>query len=158
MGEYVSKCMVCQQVKAEHQKPSGLLKPLEIPMWKWEGISMDFVDGLPKSRKGNESIWVIVDRLTKSAHFVPISVHRTADKLARLYVREIVRLHGIPISIVSDRDTLFVSEFWESFQQAMGTRLDLSTAYHPETDGQSERVNQVIEDMLRTCVLNFGEG
>ena len=115
VGEYVTKCIVCQQVKAEHQKPSGLLKPLEIPLWKWECISMDFVEGLPRSKKGNESIWVIVDRLTKSAHFIPVSVHRTANKLAQLYIREIVRLHGTPISIVSDRDPLFMAKFWESF-------------------------------------------
>ena len=109
VGEYVSKCMVCQQVKAEHQRPSGLLKSLEIPEWKWECISMDFVDGLPRSKKGNESIWVIVDRLTKSAHFISVSVHRAADKLAQLYIREIVRLHGTPVSIVSDWDSLFVA-------------------------------------------------
>ena len=85
---------------------------------------MDFVDGLSRSKRGNESIWVIVDRLTKSAHFIPISVHRTADKLARLYIREVVRLHGAPVSIDSDRDPLFVAEFWESFQHALGARLD----------------------------------
>ena len=156
VGEYVSRCLTCQQVKAEFQRPSGLLQPLEIPNWKWEGISMDFVDGLPKSQRGNESIWVIVDRLTKSAHFIPVSVYRNADHLAKLYIREVVRLHGIPISIVSDRDSIFVSEFWESFQRAMGTKLELSTAYHPESDGQTERVNLVLEDMLRACVLDFG--
>ena len=156
VGEYVARCFTCQQVKAEHQRPSGLLQPLEIPTWKWESISMDFVDGLPRSRRGNESIWVIVDRLTKAAHFIPISVHRTADSLARLYIREVVRLHGVPTSIISDRDSLFVSEFWDSFQKALGSKLDLSTAYHPQTDGQTERVNQVLEDMLRACILDFG--
>ena len=99
---------------------------------------------------------MIVDRLTKSAHFIPISVHRTADKLARLYIREVVRLHGAPVSIVSDRDPLFVAEFWESFQHALGARLDLSMAYHPQTNGQTERVNQILEDMLRACVLDLG--
>ena len=131
VAEYVSKCMVCQQVKAESKKPGGLLHPLEVPQWKWESISMDFVDGLPRSRKGNTSIWVIVDRLTKSAHFIPVKSKRTASWLASIYLREVVRLHGVPSSIVSDRDPIFTSQFWNSLQEAMGTRLNLSTAYHP---------------------------
>jgi len=156
VGEYVGRCLTCQQVKAEQQKPSGLLQPLEIPTWKWEQISMDFIDGLPRTRRGNESIWVIVDRLTKSAHFIPLRTTRTAAKLAELYVKEIVRLHGVPKSIVSDRDPLFTSEFWRSLQKELGTELSLSTAYHPQTDGQTERVNRVLEDLLRACILDFG--
>lgn len=117
---------------------------------------MDFIDGLPRSQRGNESIWVIVDRLTKVAHFIPISSQRNADRLAQLYIREVVKLHGVPISIVSDRDALFTSEFWKSLQSALGTRIDMGTAYHPQTDGQTERVNQILEDMLRACVLDFG--
>ena len=96
---------------------------------------MDFIDGLPRSRSGHSSIWVIVDRLTKSAHFVPIKSSRTASHLAKLYVKEIVRLHGVPSSIVSDRDPLFTSHFWKSLQQALGTKLNFSTAYHPQSDG-----------------------
>ncbi|KAJ0589137.1 putative nucleotidyltransferase, Ribonuclease H [Helianthus annuus] len=153
---YVSKCLTCSQVKAEHQKPSGLLQQLEIPVWKWELITMDFVTKLPKTRKGNDTIWVIVDRLTKSAHFLPIKETFSMEQLAKLYVNEIVSLHGIPLSIVSDRDSRFTSHFWSSFQKAMGTRLNLSTTYHPQTDGQSERTIQTMEDMLRACVIDFG--
>ena len=154
--EYVGRCLTCQKVKAEHQRPGGLLQPLSIPLWKWEHITMDFVDGLPKTRRGNESIWVIVDRLTKSAHFIPVSVRRTSDYLARLFLQYVVRLHGIPRSIVSDRDKNFTSQYWRGFQEALGTRVLMSSAYHPQTDGQSERVNQILEDMLRACVLDFG--
>ena len=102
---------------------------------------MDFVDGLPRLRKGNTGIWVVVDRLTKSAHFIPVKSKRTAPCLASVYIREIVRLHGVPSSIVSDRDPIFTSEFWKSLQEAVGTQLCLGTAYHPQTDGQTERVH-----------------
>ena len=138
IADFVSKCVTCQQIKAEHRKPSGELQPLPIPEWKWEQITMDFVSALPKTTQGNEVIWVIVDRLTKSAHFIPLRVGYTMDKLAQLYIREIVRLHGIPTSIVSDRDPRFVSRFWKSLHQALGTRLHFSTAFHPQPDGQSK--------------------
>ena len=114
VAEFVSRCIICQQVKTESKKPGGLLHPLDVPLWKWESISMDFIDGLPRSRKGNTSIWVIVDRLTKSAHFIPVKSKRTASWLASVYLREIVRLHGVPSSIVSDRDPIFTSQFWNS--------------------------------------------
>ncbi|KAJ9552657.1 hypothetical protein OSB04_016702 [Centaurea solstitialis] len=153
---YVSKCLTCAKVKAEHQKPSGLLQQPEIPEWKWEQISMDFVTKLPKTKKGHDTIWVIVDRLTKSAHFLPIKETYSIDKLAQLYVGEIVMRHGVPISIISDRDSRFTSRFWQSLQATLGTRVDLSTAYHPQTDGQTERTIQTLEDMLRACVLEFG--
>ncbi|XP_027169389.1 uncharacterized protein LOC113769107 [Coffea eugenioides] len=104
VAKFVRKCLICQQVKAEHQKSSGLLQPLEIPEWKWEHIAMDFVTGLPRSQKGFDAVWVIVDRLTKSAHFLPVSISFSLENMAKLYTEEIVRLHGIPISIVSDRD------------------------------------------------------
>ena len=136
---YVARCPTCQQVKSDQQKLAGLLQLLGVPGWKWEEISMDFIDGLPRSRKGNDSIRVIVDRLTKSAHFIPVRSNRTARSLAQLYLKEIVRLHGVPKSIVSDRDPLFTSKFWEAFQEELGTKLNLSSAYHPQTDGQTER-------------------
>ncbi|GJT50114.1 putative reverse transcriptase domain-containing protein [Tanacetum coccineum] len=119
--------------------------------WKWENITMDFVTKLPRTQSGNDTIWVIVDRLTKSAHFLPMRKWTLGggDKLARLYLKEVVTRHGIPVSIICDRDPRFTSNFWRSFQKAMGTRLDMSTAYHPETDGQSERTIQTLEDMLR---------
>ncbi|CAA7013018.1 unnamed protein product [Microthlaspi erraticum] len=123
--------------------------------WKWDRITMDFVVGLPVSRTF-DAIWVIVDRLTKSAHFLAIKKTDGAAVLARKFVREIVRLHGVPASIVSDRDPRFTSEFWRAFQAEMGTKVHLSTAYHPQTDGQSERTIQTLEDLLRMCVLDWG--
>ena len=116
---------------------------------------MDFVVGLPRTRCGSDSIWVIVDRLTKSAHFLPVKTTFSADRLARIFIQEIVRLHGIPHTIMSDRGSAFTSRYWKSFQDALGTQLDFSSAFHPQTDGQTERVNQVMEDMLRVCVLDF---
>ncbi|TYK01415.1 ty3-gypsy retrotransposon protein [Cucumis melo var. makuwa] len=155
VAEFVSKCLVCQQVKAPRQKPAGLLQSLSIPEWKWENVSMDFITGLPRTLRGFTVIWVVVDRLTKSAHFVPGKSTYTASKWAQLYMSEIVRLHGVPVSILSDRDARFTSKFWKGLQTAMGMRLDFSTAFHPQTDGQTERLNQVLEDMLRACALEF---
>nr|GEV17001.1 putative reverse transcriptase domain-containing protein [Tanacetum cinerariifolium] len=127
------------KVKAEHQKPSCLLVQHQIPQWKWDNITMDFVTKLPKTESGNDTIWVVVDRLTKSVHFLPMRETDPMDKLARLYLKEVVTRHGIPVSIICDRDPRFTSNFWTTFQKGMGTRLDMSTAYHPETNGQSER-------------------
>ncbi|GJX29516.1 putative reverse transcriptase domain-containing protein [Tanacetum coccineum] len=158
IAEYVSKCLTCSRVKAECQKPSGLLVQPEIPMWKWERITMDFVTKLPKTSTGHDAIWVIVDRLTKSAHFIPIRATDSMETLTRLYIKEIVSRHGVPISIISDRDSHFTSRFWQSLQNALGTQLDMSTAYHPKTDGQSERTIQTLEDMLRACVIDFRKG
>ncbi|GKC79696.1 putative reverse transcriptase domain-containing protein [Tanacetum coccineum] len=140
----------------EHQKPSGFLQQPEIPEWKWEKITMDFVTKLPKSSSGHDTIWVVVDRLTKSAHFLPIREDYKTEKLAKIYTNEIVARHGVPVSIISDRDGRFTSHLWQAFQEALGTRLDMSTAYHPQTDGQSERTIQTLEDMLRACVMDFG--
>ncbi|XP_076891554.1 uncharacterized protein LOC143543001 [Bidens hawaiensis] len=132
------------------------MQPLEIPEWKWEHITMDFITKLPRTAKQHDTIWVIVDRLTKSAHFLPIREAISSETLASLFIKEIVTKHGVPLSIVSDRDTRFTSRFWKKFHEAMGTRLNISTAYHPQTDGQSERTIQTLEDMLRACVLDFG--
>ncbi|GKB18538.1 putative reverse transcriptase domain-containing protein [Tanacetum coccineum] len=134
---YVSKCLICSKVKAEHQKPSGLLQQPEIPEWKWENITMDFINKLPRTSSGHDSIWVIVDRVTKLAHFLAIREDYKIERLARLYINEIVARHGVPMSIISDHDSYFTSRFWQSLQKALGTRLDLSTVYHLETDGQS---------------------
>ncbi|KAE8690557.1 Detected protein of unknown function [Hibiscus syriacus] len=155
ISNFVARCLTCQQVKAEHQHPSGLLQPIKIPERKWERITMDFVTGLPMTSSKKDSVWVIVDRLTKSAHFIPVRVNYTLDKLARLYISEIVRLHGVPLSIISDRDPRFTSRFWKALHTALGTRLDYSTSFHPQTDGQYERVIQILEDMLRGCVIDF---
>ncbi|GKB62143.1 retrotransposon protein, putative, ty3-gypsy subclass, partial [Tanacetum coccineum] len=123
-------------VKAEHQRPSGLLQQPEIPEWKWERIAMDFVTKLPRTSSGHDTIWVVVDRLTKSAHFLPMCESYKMDMLARLYLNEIVARHDVPISIICDRDSRFTSRFWQTMQEALGTKLDMSTAYHPQTDGQ----------------------
>ena len=154
--QYVNRCLTCLQVKAEHQKPYGYLQPLEVPEWKWEHITMDFITKLPRTAKQHDSIWVIVDRLTKSAHFLPMRETYSSEKLSEMFVKEIIARHGVPVSIVSDRDTRFTSRFWRKFHEQLGTRLCLSTAYHPQTDGQSERTIQTLEDMLRACVIDFG--
>ncbi|KAK1427827.1 hypothetical protein QVD17_16523 [Tagetes erecta] len=153
---YVAKCLTCSKVKAEHQRPSGLLVQPEIPVWKWESISMDFITKLPRTPSGCDSIWVIVDRLTKSAHFLAIRESDPASKLAKMYIQEIVSRHGVPLDIISDRDGRYMSRFWQSMQSSLGTKLNISTAYHPQTDGQTERTIQTLEDMLRACVIDFG--
>ncbi|MCF6774907.1 hypothetical protein L3H44_10975 [Corynebacterium sp. MC-12] len=118
-------------------------------------INMDFVTGLPCSFQKFDSIWVIVDRLTKSAHFLPVRSDYTAEEYAKLYLKEIVRLHGVPISIISDRGAQFTAKFWKSFQRSLGTQVNLSTTFHPQIDGQAERTIQTLEDMLRACALDF---
>ncbi|GJV43486.1 putative reverse transcriptase domain-containing protein [Tanacetum coccineum] len=153
---YVSKCLTCTKVKAEHQRPSGLLQQPEIPEWKWDKITMDLITKLPRSRSGHDAIWVIVDRFTKSDHFLAIRDDFNTKKLARLYIDVIVARHGVPVSIILDRDGQFTSHFWQMVQRALGTRLDLSIAYHPQTDGQSEHTIQTLEDMLRAYVIDFG--
>nr|GFA75227.1 reverse transcriptase domain-containing protein [Tanacetum cinerariifolium] len=139
-------------------KPSGLLVQPKIPEWKWDNITMDFVTKLPKSSQGYDIIWVIIDRLTKSAIFTPIRETDPMDKLARIYLKEVATRHGIPVLIISDHDPRFASNFWRSFQNTLGTRLDMSTAYHPEADSQSERTIQTLEDMLRACAIDFRKG
>nr|GEU89089.1 putative reverse transcriptase domain-containing protein [Tanacetum cinerariifolium] len=151
IATYVSKCLTCLKVKLEHQKPSGLLVQPEIPQWKWDNITMDFVTKLPKTQSGNDIIWVVVDRLTKSAHFLPMKETNPMDKLARLYLKEVVTRHGIPVSIICDRDPRFTSNFWKAFQKAMDTWWDMSTAYHPETDGQSKTTIQKLEDIIQAA-------
>ncbi|GKD21762.1 putative reverse transcriptase domain-containing protein, partial [Tanacetum coccineum] len=135
IATYVGKCMTCAKVKTEYQKPFGLLVQPVIPVWKWENITMDFVTKLPKTPSGQDTIWVILDRLTKFAHFLPIKETDSMEKLT----------------------SKFTSHFWKSLNEALGTQLDMSTAYHPQTDGQSERTIQTLEDMLRACVMDFGK-
>ncbi|MCO5575432.1 hypothetical protein L7F22_029233 [Adiantum nelumboides] len=147
--EFVKRCLICQKVKAERIKLPGKLHPLDIPEMKWECVSMDFVTGLPKVSGGFDSIFVVVDKLTKVAHFIPLRTTASATDVAHIFVKEIVRLHGVPARIISDRDAKFTSKFWKAVFQSLGTLLNLSSAYHPKTDGQTERVNQVMEDMLR---------
>jgi hypothetical protein len=157
IARYVARCDTCRRVKAVHMKTAGPLQSLPIPTWKWEDISMDFIVGLPKTTKGFDSIWVIIDRLTKIAHFLPVKTKYTVVAYAELYIARILSLHGVPKTIVSDRGPQFVSKFWEELHKSLGTRLLNSSAYHPQTSGQTERVNQILEDMLRACVLEFSQ-
>ncbi|GJR58060.1 putative reverse transcriptase domain-containing protein [Tanacetum coccineum] len=151
IATYVSKCLTCAKVKIEYQKPSGLLVQPEIPQWKWENITMDFVTKLPRTAAGQDTIWVIVDRLTKSAHFLPMREDDTLEKLTRQYLKEVVSKHGVPVSIISDRDGKFTSHFWKSLHKALGTRLDMSTAYHPKTDGQKFSYNNSYHTSIKAA-------
>ncbi|KAK8918382.1 hypothetical protein KSP39_PZI021861 [Platanthera zijinensis] len=153
--QYIAKCHTCQLVKAEHQKPGGYLQSLPIPEWKWDDITMDFVMGLPRSKAGNNGIWVIIDRLTKVAHFIPMKNDSPVQKLVDQYIDVIIKYHGIPRSIVSDRDGRFTSDTWKLVQRKLGTKLLFSTAFHPQTDGQSERTIQMLEDLLRMVILDL---
>ncbi|WVZ96910.1 hypothetical protein U9M48_042490 [Paspalum notatum var. saurae] len=137
--------VIFAESKSEHQKPAGLLQPLPIPMWKWDEIGMDFVTGLPKTPKGNDAVWVIVDRLTKTAHFLPVRTNYKGARLAKLYIENINSV---------DRGTRFTSKFGKVFKKQWAQ--DFGTAYHPRTDGRTKRVNQVMEDMLRACALAYG--
>ncbi|GKC21092.1 putative reverse transcriptase domain-containing protein, partial [Tanacetum coccineum] len=130
IATYVSKCLTCAKVKAEHQKPSRLLQQPEIPFWKWERITMDFVSGLPRTLSGYDTIWVIIDRLTKSAHFLPMKKTNSMKKLTQLYLKEVVCRHGVPVLIISNQDSHFTSRFWRSLQKALGMNLDMSISYH----------------------------
>nr|GEV66424.1 reverse transcriptase domain-containing protein [Tanacetum cinerariifolium] len=155
IATYVSKCLACAKVKVEYQKPSGLLVQHVIPVWKWENNTMDFIAKLPKTSTGQDTIWVINDRLTKSAYFLPMKENESLEKLTRQYMKEVVTRHGVPVSIISDRDGRFTSQFRQPLQKALGTQLDMCTAYHPQTDGQSERTIQTLEVMLCACVIDF---
>jgi hypothetical protein len=157
IAKYISECNTCQRIKASHLKVAGPLQPLPIPSWKWEDICMDFIMGLPNTSRHHDSIWVIVDRLTKTAHFLPVHTTHRTEKYAEIYIDQIVRLHGIPRTIVSDRGAPFVARFWEQLHESLGTHVIRSSAYHPQTDGQTERANQILEDMLRACVLHYGK-
>ena len=139
LTEKKAKCPNCQQVKAEHLKPGGLTLIIEVPTWEWESINMDFVVGLPKTRRQHDSIWVIVERMTKSAHFIPVKSTYKVEDYARLYIDEILRWRWIPLSIISDRGAQFTSHFWRSFQKILGTQVKLSSAFLPQTDRQAER-------------------
>jgi hypothetical protein len=151
---YVTSCDACQRNKPSQQSPMGLLKPLPIPTRPWQQVSMDLITSLPRSRSGNDAIVVFVDKLTKMVHYVPTTTNVTAPKLATIFMREVVRLHGVPESILSDRDPRFTAHFWRAFWSQLGTSLDMSTAYHPQTDGQTERANRTLEEMLRSRI-NF---
>jgi hypothetical protein len=155
IAKYVAECDTCHRVKASHLKSAGVLQPLTIPLWKWDDISMDFIVGLPLTARKKDSIWVIVDRLTKTAHFIAVHTTYSVQDYAELYVDQIVCLHRIPKTIVSDRGTQFVARLWKQLHESLGTKLIRSSTYHPQTDGQTERVNQIVEDMLRENIMHF---
>ncbi|GKE57550.1 putative reverse transcriptase domain-containing protein, partial [Tanacetum coccineum] len=144
-----------EKIQGRMPKTIRLLVQPVIPVWKWENITMDFVTKLPKTSTGQDTIWVIIDRLTKSAHLLPMKETDSMEKLTGQYFKEVVSRHGVPILIISDRDSKFTSHFWKSLNEALGTPLDMSTVYHLQTDGQSERTIQTLEDMLRACVTDF---
>jgi hypothetical protein len=153
VAKYVALCGNCQRVKEEHQRIAGLLQPLKIPQWKWEEISINLIVGLPTTKSSYDYIWVIVDHFSKVAHFIPVKTMYKRAKLAELYIARIICLHRVPKNIESDRGTQFTLRFWEKLHDAMDTRLNFSSAYHPQTDGQTERVNRILKDMLRACDL-----
>lgn len=153
---FVSSCDYCQRVKSSNQPPVGLLLPIAIPQERWEVISMDFITGLPKTQVGNDMIMTIVDKLSKRAHFLPAHMIDDARDIANIFIKEVFRHHGLPKTIVSDRDSKFTSSFWKYLMERLGTQMAMSTANHPQTDGQTERMNRTLEDMLR-CVVNFDQ-
>jgi hypothetical protein len=155
IAKYVAVCDTCHRMKASHLKSAGVLQPLSIPMWKWDDISMDFIVGLPLIVRKKDSIWVIVDRLTKTTHFIAVHTTYSLQQYAELYMDHIVCLHGIPKTIISDRGTQFVAHFLEQLHECLRTKLIRSSSYHLQTDGQTERVNQILEDMLRASILHF---
>lgn len=150
---FVQHCIICQQAKAVNSLPASLLQPLPIPKQVWEDVAMDFITGLPISF-GYTVIMVVVDRLSKYGHFMALKTNYTSKSVAELFTNNIVKLHGMPKSIVSDRDTVFTSKFWQNLFQLQGTTLAMSSAYHPQPDGQSEVLNKCLEMYLRCFTFN----
>ena len=151
--QYVKSCDICSRAKPVHHKPYGCLLPLPVPTRSWQSISMDFIVDLPLSN-GFDSVLVVVDRLSKMAHFIPCTKDVTSEQTALLVFQNVIRLHGLPDNIISDRGTQFASRFWSRLFGLLGTDINLSSAFHPQTDGQSERVNQVLEQYLH-CTINY---
>jgi Integrase zinc binding domain/Integrase core domain/Chromo (CHRromatin Organisation MOdifier) domain len=149
---WIEVCDSCQRVKVERKRPAGHLQPLPIPGRRWESVSMDFITDLPVTARGHDAIWVVVDRLSKMVHVEAITKTITTQETARLYRDRVFRYHGVPKDIVSDRDPRFTSNFWRELMRLLGVNTSMSTAYHPQTDGQTERANAVLEDTLRHFV------
>ncbi|CAI7889308.1 unnamed protein product [Closterium sp. NIES-53] len=149
--QFVTSCDTCQRTKSSKQKKTGLLQPLPVPEQPWQVVSLDFITGLPSTSRGHDSILVVIDKFSKMGHFIPTNATATAEATARLFFDRIITIHGIPATLISDRDPKFTSKFWKELMGLLGTKLAMSSAYHPQTDGQTERLNQVVEQLLRTA-------
>ncbi|MCO5596548.1 hypothetical protein L7F22_050613 [Adiantum nelumboides] len=149
---FVRSCLICQRVKYDRGKAYGLLQPLPIPTAPWESIAMDFIFGLSKTSSGNEGIWTIVDRFSKQAHFIPVRKQITVEQMAKIFLVPVFKYHGMPRSIVSDRDLRMTGLFWRTLWQNLHSTLRFSSSYHPQTDGQSEIVNSAVLDLLKCYV------
>ncbi|GJP64175.1 hypothetical protein CLOP_g21191 [Closterium sp. NIES-67] len=152
--KYVSSCTACQIMKSSHQQAAGLLQLLDLPERPWQHVTMDYVTGLPAGPTGNDAILMVIDRLTKMAHFIACQQKIRAEQTVQLFIANFIRLHGLPTAIISDRDPEFTSNFWRNMWDQFGTKLQFSSAYHPQTDGQTERVNQTMEQLIRTTCTN----
>ncbi|CAI7737857.1 unnamed protein product [Closterium sp. NIES-54] len=149
--QFVISCDTCQRMKSNKQKKTGLLQPLPVPEQPWQVVSLDFITGLPSTSRGHDSILVVINKFSKMGHFIPTNATATAEATARLFFDCIITIHGIPATLISDRDPKFTSKFWKELMGLLGTKLAMSSAYHPQTDGQIERLNQVVEQLLRTA-------
>jgi hypothetical protein len=154
VANYIARCLECQKVKTGHRNLAGFLQPLPISEWKWEVVTIDFITKLPKTMKQHDSIMVVVDKLTKATHFIPVKTTHKETNIADIYMKEVARIHGVPKAIVSDIDPKFTSNFWKGLFKDFGKNLNHSTIYHPESDGKTERTNRIIEDMLRMYVMD----
>jgi hypothetical protein len=154
VANYIDRCLECQRVKKEHRNPEGLLQPFPILKWKCDVFIVDFMTKLPRTMKQNDSIMVVVDKLTKATHFIPVKTTQKAKNIAKHYVKEVVRLHVVSKKIFLDRDPKFTSIFWKGSFKGFGTNLNLSTTYHPKSDGKTQRNNMIIEGMLRMYVMD----
>ena len=152
IADYVRTCDTCQRTKVPSRKPYGFMVPLGIPKRRWSSISMDFITQLPPSTKGNDAIYVVVDRLSKMVHVIPNRTNDTAEDCARMFVDKIYCHHGLPLEIISDRDTKFTSDFWKELMRLLNVKQGMSTSYHPRTDGQTERTNRTLEEVLRSFI------
>ncbi|CAI7836990.1 unnamed protein product, partial [Closterium sp. NIES-54] len=149
--QFVTSCDTCQRMKSSKQKKTGLLQPLPVPEQPWQVVRLDFITGLPSTSRGHDSILVVIDKFSKMGHFIPTNATATAEATARLFFDRIITIHGIPATLISDRDSKFMSKLWKELMGLLGTKLAMSSAYHPQTDGQTERLNQVVEQLLRTA-------
>jgi hypothetical protein len=154
VANFIVRCLECQKVKVEHRHPIGFLQLLSILEWKWEVVTMDFITKLPRTAKKHDFFMVVVDKLTEDAHFILVKLARKAMNIAEIYMQEIAKLHGVPKTIVSDKYSKFTLNFLKGIFKGFGRNMNFSTTYHPETYAQIERVNRVLEDILRMCVMD----